>query len=49
LEDYALPETKALGEKLIREEIENIPKEKVRMIAKENLVRIGSGSRDFRF
>jgi 2-iminoacetate synthase len=49
LEDYALPETKALGEKLIREEIENIPKEKVRKIAKENLVRIGSGSRDFRF
>ncbi|SDI26620.1 [FeFe] hydrogenase H-cluster radical SAM maturase HydG [Desulfosporosinus hippei] len=49
LEDYALPETKNAGEAVIQKEIGNIPKEKVREIAKENLIKISNGSRDFRF
>lgn len=49
LQDYALLETKMVGEVLIQKEIANIPKEKVRGIVKENLIKIGNGSRDFRF
>lgn len=49
LEDYASPKTKTVGEALIHKEIGNIPKEKVREIVKENLIKIGNGSRDFRF
>jgi len=48
LEDYASPETKTLGEKLIEKEIGNIPREKVRNIVIDNLAKIESGSRDFR-
>ena len=47
--DYASPETKALGEALIAREIERVPNEKARAIAKENLVKIEQGIRDFRF
>ena len=36
LEDYASPETKEIGEKLILAELSNIPKEKVREITKEH-------------
>lgn len=49
LMDYAAPETRAHGEFVINEELNDIPKEKVRQIAIENLKRIESGSRDFRF
>ncbi|MBQ6819412.1 MAG: [Clostridia bacterium] len=49
LMDYASPETKALGEKVIEAELQNIPKEKVRQIAKDNLEKIEMGIRDFRF
>ncbi|WMJ77443.1 MULTISPECIES: [FeFe] hydrogenase H-cluster radical SAM maturase HydG [unclassified Sedimentibacter] len=49
LEDYASPETKDAGDKLILHEISNIPKEKVRKIVLENLGKISRGSRDFRF
>ncbi|MFA9463165.1 MAG: [FeFe] hydrogenase H-cluster radical SAM maturase HydG [Velocimicrobium sp.] len=49
LEDYARPETKEIGEILIQQEIENVPKEKVREIVRENLSEISKGSRDFRF
>ncbi len=49
LEDYASSETKSLGEDLIKKEIENVPKEKVKKIAKANLINIEKGSRDFRF
>lgn len=49
LEDYASPDTKLKGEKVIREQIQKIPNEKVRHIAEENLAEIGSGKRDFRF
>lgn len=49
LEDYASPETKALGEKLILKELDNIPKEKVREITRQHLYDIHNGNRDFRF
>ncbi len=50
LEDYASPETKAVGDKLIERELERIPKEKVREIARRNIAEIrNNGKRDFRF
>ncbi len=49
LTDYADPETKAIGEALILKELENIPKEKVKEIAKDHLEKIEQGIRDFRF
>lgn len=48
LEDYAKPETKAVGEALIRKETAKIPNEKIRKLVEENLVKISAGSRDFR-
>ena len=49
LEDYASEETKKLGEEVIRREIETIPKENVRKVVRERLVKIVEGDRDFRF
>lgn len=49
LMDYASDETKAIGEALIQAELENIPKEQVREIAKDHLAKIEEGIRDFRF
>ena len=49
LEDYARPETKAVGDALILKEIENIPKEKVLQILIERIEKIANGERDFRF
>ena len=49
LMDYAAPKTKAIGEKLIQAELENIPKEKVKEICKDHLEKIEQGIRDFRF
>ena len=50
LEDYASPETKEVGYKLIEKELGNIPKEKVRAIASQNISDIkASNRRDFRF
>lgn len=49
LMDYASDDTKQVGEKLIIKELDNIPKEKVREIVKENLINIENGKRDFRF
>lgn len=49
LMDYASEETKAIGEKLILAELDNIPKEKVREICKDHLEKIEQGIRDFRF
>lgn len=49
LEDYALPETKKIGEALIQKELGNIPKEKVREITVHHLKEIEKGNRDFRF
>jgi 2-iminoacetate synthase len=48
LEDYAAPQTKAVGEKLIRGELQNIPLKKVRNLVEKHLSEIGGGSRDFR-
>ncbi len=49
LEDYASPETRKIGEALIQKELMQIPNEKVRKIAEENIARMHEGSRDFRF
>ena len=50
LEDYASEETRETGYQLIEKELANIPKEKVRTIAAENIQAIrNAGGRDFRF
>lgn len=49
LMDYAGDDTRIIGETLIKAELENIPKEKVKEICKENLKKIEQGLRDFRF
>lgn len=49
LVDYASPETRKIGEELIKKEIGTIPKEKVQKIVEDNLEKIEHGSRDFRF
>lgn len=49
LEDYASPETKRLGERLIEKELGNVLSDKVRDIAGMRLKEIGEGKRDFRF
>ena len=49
LEDYASPETKALGTKMIREQMEKIPNPAIKRRAIENLKYIGEGKRDLRF
>jgi len=50
LVDYASPETKKIGFEVIERELDRIPKEKVRTIAKQNIEDIkNSNSRDFRF
>lgn len=49
LMDYASPETRVIGEELIRREIQNVSSERVRAIAEKNLQEIEKGSRDFRF
>jgi 2-iminoacetate synthase len=49
LQDYASDETKKIGEKIIEQEILNVPKDKVREIALRNLKDIEDGKRDFRF
>ena len=49
LEDYASPETKEIGDRMIDTELQNVPNEKVRSIAEQNLKDIVNGKRDFRF
>ena len=49
LMDYASEETRKIGEALIKAELENIPKEKVKEIAKDHIEKIEEGIRDFRF
>lgn len=48
-EDYASEVTKKSGEVLIEKEVKKIPKDKVRHIVEERLVKIADGERDFRF
>lgn len=49
LEDYASEDTKRIGEELIVREIEKVPREKTREIARRHLEEIANGQRDFRF
>ena len=50
LMDYASPETKAIGDKLIDKEVLNVPNEKARAVVLENLRLIEQDNRrDFRF
>nr|WP_312290619.1 [FeFe] hydrogenase H-cluster radical SAM maturase HydG [Clostridium chromiireducens] len=49
LEDYASEDTKKKGEEVIKNEIPNIPNEKVKKIVIENLENLNEGKRDFRF
>ena len=49
LEDYASPETKATGEKVIAEQLRNIPNLKARSVVEQHLQEIEQGQRDFRF
>ena len=50
LVDYASPRTKEIGYKMIEQELQRIPKEKVRAIAAQNIEDIKSSNRrDFRF
>lgn len=47
--DYAKPETRALGEKLIEQELEKITNPKVKEIARQHVLDMEQGQRDFRF
>ncbi len=50
LEDYASEETRKVGYEMIERELERIPNEKVKDIAKQNIEYIkASDRRDFRF
>ncbi|MDO4478215.1 MAG: [FeFe] hydrogenase H-cluster radical SAM maturase HydG [Lachnospiraceae bacterium] len=49
LEDYASPETQAVGRAIIERRVDDIPNEKVKGIVKERLEKIVAGERDFRF
>ena len=49
LEDYAGEDTKKKGEQLIEKELEHVTNEKVKAIAKDYLVQVQEGKRDFRF
>ena len=49
LMDYASPQTRAEGERLIAESLYDIPEGRIRDLTAERLKAIESGSRDFRF
>ncbi|MCI1269672.1 MAG: [FeFe] hydrogenase H-cluster radical SAM maturase HydG [Ruminococcus sp.] len=49
LMDYATDETRKIGEEMIKAELNNIPKDKVREVCKDHLEKIAEGIRDFRF
>lgn len=49
LQDYASEDTIKAGEKLINDELNNIPNEKVKQIVIDRLEKIQNGIRDFRF
>lgn len=49
LQDYASEDTIKAGEKLINDELEHIPNEKVKQIVIDRLEKIQNGIRDFRF
>ena len=47
--DYASKETREAGERVIANELPNIPHEKIRIASEKRLIRIADGERDFRF
>ncbi len=49
LQDYASPDTREKGIRLIKEELEHIPNPKIKAIAERRLQEIEEGKRDFRF
>ena len=49
LEDYASDDTRTAGLAMIERELERIPNDKVRDVAKARLADISNGKRDFRF
>ncbi|MGI6707309.1 MAG: [FeFe] hydrogenase H-cluster radical SAM maturase HydG [Clostridia bacterium] len=49
LEDYASPETREVGERMIQAQLDRIPNEKIRNMAAQYIQEIGTGKRDFRF
>ena len=49
LEDYASPETRAVGERLITANIPDVTNPKARQVLVERLEKIAQGERDFRF
>jgi 2-iminoacetate synthase len=49
LMDYASPTTREKGERLILEEMQRVPNERIRERAMRNLKEIEEGKRDFRF
>ena len=49
LMDYAAPETRTAGERLISESLGDIPEGRVRDLTVQRLARIEAGERDFRF
>ena len=49
LEDYASPETKAIGERVIAEQLPNVTDPVKQRICAENIKKIEEGQRDFRF
>jgi 2-iminoacetate synthase len=49
IEDYASAKVKLLGKKMIADQAQIIPSEKVRQITMHNLEEIIKGKRDFRF
>ena len=49
LEDYASPDTREKGIRMIHREVEQIPNPKIKEIALRNLREIEEGKRDFRF
>ena len=49
LVDYASPETREVGEKLIEKNIPDVTNEKARAVLRDRLVAIENGERDFRF
>lgn len=49
LEDYASPETKKVGEELIKKELQTFENKKMECVVEANLEKIKHGERDFRF
>lgn len=49
LEDYAKPDTKKVGEELMKKELQTINDDKIKSMTEKYLGKIKSGERDFRF